>query len=57
MKPNETSRLYNLMKAQQASRAHAQGVHVGRFFAKQGGKKLRPKWQFIQYNPNIHYIA
>ena len=57
MKSNETSRLYNLMKAQQAQRVHVSNVPQGRFFAKQGGKKLRPKWQFIQYNPNIHHIA
>ena len=56
MKPNETARLYNLMKAQQASRAHVQGVPQGRFFAKQGGKKLRPKWKFCSYIPNGHII-
>ena len=44
------------MKAQQASRVHVQGVPQGRFFAKQGGKKLRPKWKFTSYIPNVHII-
>ena len=56
MKPNETSRLYNLMKAQQASKVHASNIPIGRFFAKQGGKKLRPKWKFTSYIPNVHII-
>lgn len=53
MKPTETSRLYNFMKAKQMQIRHRSSV-IGRYHAKAPGKRMKLRWQLVEFNPNIH---